>query len=273
VPPDRAKRRPRSETGAADEPTSIPSIAAGHDTALCLGEHVTPHLENVTRSGGRPHQYRARCPAHDDRSPSLSIGIGERGQIIWHCHARCTEADVRAAMIRRGVPDGCLRRVRDQRTEDELVSTLIMILEKEPPGPARDLMIAAAVWHDGEMPAGAELIMMGMRAGLSRRTIFRVTASARLALSVTRDGSCQIGTGSARLALSVTALTSGFAASVTPVVPYSVTGEAPTMPLLSVTLRRCHHCDRDLDPDSRSHAKYCSNRCRSAAHRRKPAQP
>lgn len=33
--------------------------------------------------------WLARCPAHDDRTPSLSIGEGEQGQALLHCHAGC----------------------------------------------------------------------------------------------------------------------------------------------------------------------------------------
>ena len=31
-----------------------------------------------------------RCPAHDDRNPSLSINAGEDGRALVNCHAGCT---------------------------------------------------------------------------------------------------------------------------------------------------------------------------------------
>ena len=48
-------------------------------------------LESVT--GHKPHrngrQWQARCPAHDDRRPSLSISEGDDGRALVRCHAGC----------------------------------------------------------------------------------------------------------------------------------------------------------------------------------------
>lgn len=53
-------------------------------------------LEKVSRrSGGR---YRARCPAHQDRDPSLSIGVAQDGRILINCFAGCTPDDITAAV-------------------------------------------------------------------------------------------------------------------------------------------------------------------------------
>ena len=45
----------------------------------------------------------ARCPAHNDRTPSLSLSDGERGQLVWHCHAGCDQKTVRSQLIKRGL--------------------------------------------------------------------------------------------------------------------------------------------------------------------------
>jgi len=42
--------------------------------------------------------YLARCPAHSDRSPSLSIATGHDGRVLLTCRAGCNTADVLAAM-------------------------------------------------------------------------------------------------------------------------------------------------------------------------------
>ena len=42
------------------------------------------------------------CPAHDDRTPSLSVMLGRKA-ILFHCFAGCSNEDVIAALDRRGV--------------------------------------------------------------------------------------------------------------------------------------------------------------------------
>jgi hypothetical protein len=45
----------------------------------------------------------ARCPAHDDREPSLSIRDGDNGVVLVHCHAGCDQTLVIAALRSRGL--------------------------------------------------------------------------------------------------------------------------------------------------------------------------
>lgn len=40
----------------------------------------------------------ARCPAHADRSPSLSIAEGDNGTVLLHCFGGCEPASVLAAI-------------------------------------------------------------------------------------------------------------------------------------------------------------------------------
>src|SRR5689334_24396862 len=48
--------------------------------------------------------WMAKCPAHDDRNPSLSIRELD-GKVLLHCHAGCTQADVIGALKARGLWD------------------------------------------------------------------------------------------------------------------------------------------------------------------------
>lgn len=47
---------------------------------------VLAHLEHAKRSGAG---WVARCPAHEDREPSLSITEGRDGRALLNCHAGC----------------------------------------------------------------------------------------------------------------------------------------------------------------------------------------
>jgi hypothetical protein len=51
------------------------------------------------RKGHRPNEWTAACPAHDDRSNSLSISWGN-GRYLWHCFAGCTVHAIAKAMDR-----------------------------------------------------------------------------------------------------------------------------------------------------------------------------
>lgn len=50
-------------------------------------------LEHVRQTG--PGRWVARCPAHDDKGPSLSIRELEDGRVLLHCFAGC---DVEAVL-------------------------------------------------------------------------------------------------------------------------------------------------------------------------------
>jgi putative DNA primase/helicase len=43
-------------------------------------------------------QFSARCPAHDDTHPSLSIGKSEDGKVLLHCHAGCPFETIKNAL-------------------------------------------------------------------------------------------------------------------------------------------------------------------------------
>lgn len=54
--------------------------------------------------------WMARCPAHDDSSPSLAISAGSNGKVLVRCHAGCDQRDVIAALSERGLWDATGKR-------------------------------------------------------------------------------------------------------------------------------------------------------------------
>ena len=61
--------------------------------------------------------WKARCPAHDDSTPSLSLDDKE-GQVLVHCHAGCSQRDVIHALELRGA--NLSRTIDRQRPERPL---------------------------------------------------------------------------------------------------------------------------------------------------------
>ncbi|MEQ9190481.1 MAG: toprim domain-containing protein [Alphaproteobacteria bacterium] len=62
----------------------------------------TPHtwpLKKLRRSGSG---WIACCPAHDDTTPSLSIGLATDGKVLVHCHAGCSQQTVIDALRQLG---------------------------------------------------------------------------------------------------------------------------------------------------------------------------
>ena len=55
-------------------------------------------LSRLQRAKQHGERYLACCPAHDDKSPSLSLTRGEDGRALVHCYAGCEPHDVLAAV-------------------------------------------------------------------------------------------------------------------------------------------------------------------------------
>ncbi|MCB1685951.1 MAG: virulence-associated protein E [Pseudomonadales bacterium] len=59
-------------------------------------EKVLERLDVVRDRGNG--QWYARCPAHDDNGPSLSIKETADGTVLIHCFALCSPAEIVAAV-------------------------------------------------------------------------------------------------------------------------------------------------------------------------------
>lgn len=55
-------------------------------------------LKLLPESGKYPARWEARCPAHNDRTPSLSISLAPKGHLLVHCHAGCPTEAVMSAV-------------------------------------------------------------------------------------------------------------------------------------------------------------------------------
>src|SRR6266516_1488876 len=85
-------------------PGALLSFSRSEDTVMVLSpvsfpdapvETVLAHLKGVRKS---LHGWVACCPAHSDREPSLSIGLGDEGQVLLTCFAGCSLDTIVEAM-------------------------------------------------------------------------------------------------------------------------------------------------------------------------------
>jgi putative DNA primase/helicase len=84
----------------------------------------------VDTLGGNSKTGMCRCPAHDDKTPSLKVSTGANGKVLFKCHAGCAQDAVIAALKQRGLwPEqakrvqpvsqaGLKRREREQEFEE-----------------------------------------------------------------------------------------------------------------------------------------------------------
>jgi DNA primase len=99
---------------------------------------MTNSVDEIVRAlGGRRSgaSWLAKCPAHEDRNPSLSIREGEDGQVLVHCHAGCGQARVIEVLRGRGLwrESGCTETIAATYDyTDETGCLLYQIVRKEP---------------------------------------------------------------------------------------------------------------------------------------------
>jgi hypothetical protein len=81
---------------------------------------ATPRLRAIAAAIGGPWHptgrgVMVRCPAHDDRDPSLHLGEAADGRLLVRCFAGCSQGDVIAALEARGLWPGRSERLPARR--------------------------------------------------------------------------------------------------------------------------------------------------------------
>jgi hypothetical protein len=106
-----------------------------------------------------PQKWAARCPAHKDRTPSLSIAEGKDGRTLVHCHAGCEQSVVIEALRGKGLwgndfnpRTNAMRGATAEKFDDATI--IIPIPDNAPPRPAAHPVLGepTATWRylDGE---------------------------------------------------------------------------------------------------------------------------
>src|SRR5437764_15054591 len=109
---------------------------------MSAAETSSPALDNVLAhlKGVRPslRGWKACCPAHADREPSLSSGLGEQGQVLLKCFAGCSLERIIEAMgltLTDLFPEGtsATERTSSNARHHSPLSLLDLALEKQLP--------------------------------------------------------------------------------------------------------------------------------------------
>lgn len=101
-----------------------------------------------------PSGWISRCPAHEDRKPSLTIGQGEDGRALLHCQAGCTVEDVVANLalamadlfVEGSRPEGRGRIAAQYDYRDEARNLLYQVVRLEPKDFRQRRPIPGAGW-------------------------------------------------------------------------------------------------------------------------------
>ncbi len=138
----------------------------------CIADHIAPLLGG--RRTSREGPWSAFCPAHGDHQKrSLRIVSGDRQRIVWMCHAGCSASAVKAAMLKCGVPAGCIpwRPAAeacdvDGTRDADIVAEITKLIVDQPP--AAEFMIRVT-----ELIHGVDGRTAAKIAGISQATYYR----------------------------------------------------------------------------------------------------
>jgi hypothetical protein len=81
----------------------------GFDQWACYDHHVAVAALGPATGKRGSYNYRCPVPGHADHRKSFSLNAGAKGKwMVWHCHAGCTDADVREMLLKLGAVEQCL---------------------------------------------------------------------------------------------------------------------------------------------------------------------
>jgi putative DNA primase/helicase len=69
--------------------------------------YTAADIERIAKACGKAKrtgdEFACLCPAHDDKNPSCTIGVGDESKLLVHCHTGCKQAEVWQALQKRGL--------------------------------------------------------------------------------------------------------------------------------------------------------------------------
>lgn len=145
----------------------------------CLYEHIRPHLASadVENDGNR---IRARCPACGT-SRTLTISAGQHGRATYNCfNHHCDPAELRAALIKAGVPSGCIP--LSKSTDTTIAQTIAAAIQQGTRANRARTLLRVYLIAQGHVrwPKGTELEKLAAECGVSKAEAYGAKKSGPL---------------------------------------------------------------------------------------------
>lgn len=102
------RTKQKSPDGAATPTGAVlkARLAKTNGIALALASQGAEPIAEALQGRRAGRGWVAKCPAHDDRTPSLSITEAGDGRVLVHCHAGCSQSAVIDALRNWGLWPG-----------------------------------------------------------------------------------------------------------------------------------------------------------------------
>jgi hypothetical protein len=89
-------------------------------------------LTNYTPYERKPGVWRARCPAHDDKEPSLDVELSKEGKIRFYCWAGCKPKDIIQALNLPTTKEKPKKEPEEELLNQEFLEQLYQEMQKKP---------------------------------------------------------------------------------------------------------------------------------------------
>lgn len=133
---------------------------------------------------GKPDRdgWRSRkCPLHPNGKP-LRVKAGDYAHIVYNCRDGAADSDVFDALVKEGIPPGCLAKPKDAGTrpkQDTIPADTIWAIVTDDEATSAERLVWIAVAIMGEIPEKAMVEWLAVELGFKKSLVYRATGKLR----------------------------------------------------------------------------------------------
>lgn len=157
-------------------------MACPLSNAECFRKNVVAREADLGLKAGKDGWWSMRCPAGHHGKP-LRLRVGDYCHVFYTDLGHCPDAIVFPALVRLGIPAGCLKRPKvprqtESRQDADLAGAMLDLAFGE--GSATERLIRMTLLAaDGELPEGPMVEVFAANLRVSPASIYRATAEVR----------------------------------------------------------------------------------------------